>query len=304
MRVAMAALMTAQERFLFDLNGFLVLRGVLSPDEVKAANTAVDLHASQLHARSAAALQNAEADTPLAAAGPRLDMGGMLYWQKPHCDPFRSILAHPTLVPYLTALLGDGYRLDHQPLLIAQDGDSEGFKLHGGPLTSSGQFNPELQYRFSGGTMWNSLLAVSVQLTDHGPGDGGFCVVRGSHKLNLPVPDDFANGASEAFRDHIHQPTTRAGDVVLFSEATVRLPPTYHQPRALLLSGRVALAPALALAPAWALLQRRRYGGHSSAGARRDAVARRTSAPHRALPVCAGDHGQWARVYRAARPLL
>ena len=43
-----------------------------------------------------------------------------------------QVLAHPRLVPYYRALCGEGYRLDHQPLLIAQDQDSEGFHLHGG----------------------------------------------------------------------------------------------------------------------------------------------------------------------------
>jgi len=155
-----------------------------------------------------------------------MDMGGMLFWKKPHSDLFRSVLAHPRLIPYLNAFCGEGYRMDHQPLVIAQDGDSEGFSLHGGPVSGDdgvpfGRFNPELQYRCVGGDMWTSLLAVSVQLCDHGAGDGGFCVLRGSHKLNLPVPLDVANGASDVFSEHIHHPVTKAGDVVIWSEATV-----------------------------------------------------------------------------------
>jgi hypothetical protein len=52
-----------------------------------------------------------------------MDMGGMLHWQSPHCDLFRSVLAHPKLLPVMHALLGKGYRLDHQPIVIAQDKD-------------------------------------------------------------------------------------------------------------------------------------------------------------------------------------
>jgi len=116
------------------------------------------------------------------------------------------------------SLLGEGYRLDHQPLVLVQDGDSEGFALHGGPVSGDdgqpeGVFNPELQYRCSHGTIWNSLLAMAVHLVDAEPGDGGFCVVRGSHKLNFAVPQDFANGDSASFRECIHQPATKAGDV-------------------------------------------------------------------------------------------
>lgn len=162
----------------------------------------------------------------MSAAGPRRDLGGLLYWPEPHSTVFRRVLDHPKLVPYLTAFCGEGYRLDHQPQMIVQDRDSEGFSLHGGPISGDdgvphGRFNPELQYRCVGGDMWTSLLAVSVQLCDHNEGDGGFCVLRGSHKLNLPVPTDFATGVAPSFREHVHQPVTRAGDVVLFSEATV-----------------------------------------------------------------------------------
>jgi hypothetical protein len=101
------------------------------------------------------------------------------------------------------------------------------------------------------GAPWTSLLAVSVQLCDHRQdhfpsnparlpslsdliactsltsrfarrqGDGGFCIVRGSHKLNLPVPDNVAHGLVDGFAEHLYQPVTQAGDVVVWSEATV-----------------------------------------------------------------------------------
>ena len=45
--------------------------------------------------------------------------------------------------------------------------------------------------------------------------------MRGSHKLNLPVPDNIAHGLTEDFSEHLYQPVTRAGDVVVWSEATV-----------------------------------------------------------------------------------
>jgi len=217
--------LSQREKFLFDLNGFLVIRGVFSQEEISAANAAIDTHLPDLQPREGAELKNAKAGTPLSATGSRNDMGGMLWWPKEESALFRSALAHPKLVPYYTALCGEGYRLDHQPLLIVQDGDSEGFKLHGGPVANNGQpsgaFNPELQYRFANNEMWTSLLAISVQLCDHNPGDGGFCIVRGSHKLNLPVPEAMATGVDEAFGEHVYQPSTKAGDVVLWSEATV-----------------------------------------------------------------------------------
>lgn len=210
------------DRYLFDLNGFLLIRGVLSREEVRAANTAMDAHADTAHERTGI-LRNTRLRTPLAGDGRsgRRDMGGMLEWDRPYSDVFRSLLAHPRLVPALTALCGPGYRMDHMPLGLMQDKGSEGFALHGGPLSSDGRFNPTLQYRCVGQDMFNSLLAVSLQLSDHNAGDGGFCVVRGSHKSNFPVPQEFVDGGGVLGQDHVHQPVTEAGDVILFSEATV-----------------------------------------------------------------------------------
>jgi hypothetical protein len=82
----------------------------LTPKEVKAANDAIDAHQHELKGRVDPQLRNTKDGTPLAGDGktPRLDMGGMLGWPKPHCDIFRSLLAHPKLVPYLNELLGEG----------------------------------------------------------------------------------------------------------------------------------------------------------------------------------------------------
>jgi hypothetical protein len=47
----------------------------------------------------------------------------------------------------------------------------------------------------------------------------GFCVVPGSHKSNFKMPPGMVDGLTHS--DCIIQPTTKAGDVVLFSEGTV-----------------------------------------------------------------------------------
>merc|ERR1711907_602912 len=50
---------------------------------------------------------------------------------------------------------------------------------------------------------------------------GGFVVVPGSHKANFPTPIELVNGVDELADGVLHQPVTKAGDVVLFSEGTV-----------------------------------------------------------------------------------
>jgi len=201
--------MSPEESFLFDLNGLVVVRGLLSPTEVAELNVAIDAH--DKYSRDDPELKNANV---FSAEGSRIDMGGMLSWETP---AFRRLLAHHKLVPYLNALCGPGYRLDHHPMVILQKRHSEGFDLHGGPMTA-GKFNPELQYRYSNGSMWNSLLAMAVCLCRTTSQDGGFVALRGSHKCNMPMPENFA---SAYFAEHMYHPETEPGDVIFFSEATI-----------------------------------------------------------------------------------
>ena len=62
------------------------------------------------------------------------------------------------------------------------------------------------------------LTVVAWQLADVNPGDGGLCLIPGSHKGNLPCPPEMKR--YEMYQEHIRQVTGKAGDVVIFTEAT------------------------------------------------------------------------------------
>jgi ectoine hydroxylase-related dioxygenase (phytanoyl-CoA dioxygenase family) len=213
--------MTEAERYLFDLNGFLIIRGVLSPEEVAEANAAIDRHAHEMVERSDTNLRNAVEGTRFFGQGPgRMDLGRCLEWNGDDSRVFKSILAHPRLVPVFHGILGKGYRMDHLPMILAQNAGSEGFQLHGGTVDcSSGEYNPHLAYHCHHGQIRSALLGCNVILRDHNPGDGGFCVVPGSHKSNFKMPKGMVDG--ELYEEFIIQPASKAGDVILFSEGTV-----------------------------------------------------------------------------------
>ena len=59
--------MNDDERYLFDLNGFLVLRGVLSAEEVATMNAAIDHHDADLNERDGSLVGESKADSE---AGP------------------------------------------------------------------------------------------------------------------------------------------------------------------------------------------------------------------------------------------
>ena len=50
------------------------------------------------------------------------------------------------------------------------------------------------------------LLTVCMQLTPSRAGDGGFCIVPGSHKANFPVPPALADLADAELSEFVHQP--------------------------------------------------------------------------------------------------
>ena len=105
--------MNEDERYLFDLNGYLVFRGVLGEQEVSTLNAAIDHHADQMTEMDRSLAGNSSA---LAGTSHRLDMGGMLAWDRPWCEPFRQLLVPAGVKPYLEEVLGEGYRLDHGPV--------------------------------------------------------------------------------------------------------------------------------------------------------------------------------------------
>lgn len=211
-----------KDRYLFDLNGYIVLKNVLTKEEVAEANLAIDEHIADGVERLDPAVRNTPAGCPLDGDGKsgRIDVGRVLQWGS-QSRIFREILDHPKLLPYFHAFLGPGYRMDHMPFVIAQNKGSEGFSLHGGTIdVRSGEYNHSLAYNCASmGVIRCSLMAVSIVLSHHPPGSGGFCVVRGSHKSNFKAPPSMIDGIEN--QEFVYQPITEAGDVVLFSEGTV-----------------------------------------------------------------------------------
>ncbi len=221
--------MTDDERYLFDLTGYLVLKDVLTTEEVAKRNEGIDRHADEIQPINRSLARDSKA---LAGTSRRLDLGGMLAWKQPWCEPFRELLVHPRVKPYLDEILGENYRLDHGPGLIAMDKGCEGGQLHGGGVERT---NFSEAYFFKAGRIYTGLTVVEYLLADEGPGDGGVAVVPGSHKANLYCPESMKNW--EKYQEHVVEVNGKAGDAIIFTETLTHgtLPWTAdHQRRAVL----------------------------------------------------------------------
>lgn len=243
--------MTEDEKYLFDLNGYLVIENVMTPDEIAQANEAIDRHLDQGRYRPSE--QTLAKDAPnLQADHGRGELKNLLQWEEPWCLPFRNMLAHPRLVPYLNEMFGKGFRIDHQMFLLWMDKGAEGFRLHG---SSGPGFDPNQYYIFRNGKMHNGLTVVTFQLTDINPGDGGFVLIPGSHKSNYVCPQEIRR--YEKYQEHVRQITCKAGAVVIFSESVTHgtIPWTANHPRRTVLTrytaGNMAYVSAYPI-PEWA----------------------------------------------------
>ena len=154
----------------------IVIPGVLSEEECDRANAAIDRQIGS------------EAYPNIVPGATRGDTAGtessILGFPGEDSLPFKEMLAHPTIAPYLNTLLGQGWRLDHAPLLLTQGTGSGPGNLHrvGGADAS---FDPHAYYQHSRDRMYSGLTVVAWQLVDVPEGAGGLCVTAFARMLVL-----------------------------------------------------------------------------------------------------------------------
>ncbi len=186
--------MKDHERYLFDLQGYLVVPEALTAEQITKLNSVLDEHVAS--------------ECPPGMRTHRFVP--LLDWSK----DYRDLIDNPAVTPYLSELLGDQFRLDHVYLDVIRAGKGPiGTRLHGGAVP----FNPTHYFRFQDGTMHNGLSVVAYNLKDVGPEDGGFGCVPGSHKSNYPFPDEWKE--MEEPGSLVERVTGPAGTAILFTEA-------------------------------------------------------------------------------------
>jgi hypothetical protein len=185
--------MTDEEKYLFDLQGFILVKGVLGAETLKQLHASMEEHGIQKpdnHPNKSR-------------------FSNFLSWGEEWCQ----LVDHPRILPFLNDLIGAKFRLDHAYGMAARSGGEEGgFGLH----HHAGMFNHACYYMTHGQTMHNGLMVVSYALVDMPAGGGGFCCVPGSHKALFPTPKQYYSTENNPL---LVQVPMQAGDVVIFSEA-------------------------------------------------------------------------------------
>ena len=200
---------TDDKKFLFDLQGFLILRGAIEPELVAALDAAVVANEAIEHDESWAeglpVVTNAYFTKDLWMEH-QVRLNGL-----PRLDPvFDRLIAHPGYLRYLEEFMD-------QPQLINTWSIS---KYPGRGPTHWHHGLPPEDYSVRDGKIRSPMLNVVTMLTPNHPGDGCLAVIPGSHKKNFKL-DLKRWGLAGLDTPGAVEITGEPGDVLLFTEALV-----------------------------------------------------------------------------------
>jgi hypothetical protein len=212
--------MTEEEAYLFDLRGFIVVKTALQPNQIYDLSRRLEAHRSSNPSPILGSDRTILDDDAGAWSAPSLlELGGA----------YLDLVNLPTIAAYLTKLLGEHYRLDHDYAKIdsKMPEREKALYLHGGGQGAGGPADlvgpsdgGQCFYRYSNGRFFNGLVAVAFELDDVQASDGGFACVPGSHKSNIGLPTAWRHSKTQAeVPDFVQRVATAAGDAIIFTEA-------------------------------------------------------------------------------------
>ena len=195
-----------EEKFLFDIQGFLILRGAIDRQLVDALDRAVVENEALDHDESWAdglpivTAQHFIKDTNIEH---QVRLNGL-----PRLNPiFDQLIAHPTILPYLTEFMGE-------PQLVNTWAIS---KYTGRQATGWHNGLPIEEYTVHNDVIRSPMVNVVTMLTPNHAGDGCFTVIPGSHKKNLPINACWRTAGLDT--PGAIEVTGDPGDVMIFTEA-------------------------------------------------------------------------------------
>jgi hypothetical protein len=214
---------TAMERYLFDLRGFLVLKNVITADHVAGLNTILD---RMLYLTPPLAKGEWYGNVHTQSFGSTDGVNFQQIYEGG--EPFERLIDNPTWIEKVKYFVGGARNFDnnHGPLFIDENfanirRKGEAIGLHSGGETPV----KRCQFRYRNGEFSCGQINILMALTDIGPGDGATMVIPGSHKANFRHPrfDDAKIKSDEASSlDNVEgavEVHLQKGDAILFVDA-------------------------------------------------------------------------------------
>ena len=211
--------MNEHERYFFDINGYLIVRNCLTKSQIGDLSDRLEKQRRQ----ESKDVYGSDRTVGLSVSTEEWTAPSLLEWGGMYLD----LVDIPTIAPYLESLLGVDYRLDHDYLAVITPDTPRRLYLHGGGQGAGGENDivgttdgGQCYFRYHDGRFFNGLVAVAFELDDVSSDDGGFACIPGSHKANIPLPEDLRQSASQ---DDLSSMVTKvgvsSGDAIIFTEA-------------------------------------------------------------------------------------
>jgi len=206
------------ELYEFDRLGFIVIPGLLTPDEVASMSAAID--ALEEHAlehvdepprkKSGWGKEYHQSEKGYHAKGSN-DEGATLiiedYW---NADPvFDVLLRHEATMGYVDTVIQGRPTINNSEIRIRYRGNQSG--NHGGAR----KVNAKYRYNFNGDGIDCMMVRMVYFVHDVNDEQGSFCVVPGTHKGNVACP----YGTDPDIEPGVVGLEVKAGDAIFFTES-------------------------------------------------------------------------------------
>jgi len=190
----------AQQQYLFDLQGYIVLKGVVPPAVVAACNQVLDRFET---------MDEADYPSPLCLGDQRTQQNLYISNILEGDEVLRALIDIPAVLDVVATVTGGPYRLNHTYAIYRWGGGYTGLHMHGTPII------PKCQYHCRNGQMVSTLTKAVFPLLDCAEEDGCFAVIPGAHKSNFPRPWGHHPDENPA----LQAVPAAAGDAIIFTEA-------------------------------------------------------------------------------------
>lgn len=194
-----------EDRFQFDLQGYVLLRGALDEADRKALLAEVERLETQDFDDSRFPQsyneQPADPTKAVGANGSSIRLNSLLR----NSEVFDRVIDYPTVLPYLEAFM-DRPQLGNAWAISKFEGAAVGGWHRG---------RDPMHYAVRNGDIRTRMLNTVYFLTDNGPDDGSMAVIPGGHKSNFDLK--WQDYPGRAMPGSITV-TGKAGDILIFTE--------------------------------------------------------------------------------------
>ena len=157
--------MSDYEKFLFDLKGFLVIPNVLTDEEIRTVREHTEIYA-----------KNPESLPE--------------HHRTPIAGPAEFLIDHPRVMGILQEVIDprrERIRLE-SIFISSRSAGNTGNQWR--PHVGGTNLQPSFSYRFHNGRIYSGMTRIVWELNEVKKGQGGTCLVPGSHKANLASAQD------------------------------------------------------------------------------------------------------------------